>query len=570
MLLSSILSLAAAAHAGKLVLHEITAKVPSGFISHGPPDDAHLITLRFGLASNNIAGLHEKLLSISTPGSADFRKWMTQDEVKTFVSPSSEAVDAFNAFASVNSMKTSVISPHGDWISATLPISQANTLFGAKYTNFTHPDLAKPLLRTLSVSLPAELAAHVQVIHPSTAFTVPRIKAPDTVPRSSTPPEYLKRKAAIPAGCDTSTNGGRITPACLQAIYDIPTTPATQQNNVLMVTGYGPRALGNQADLELFLRTYRPDLPSNTTFKQIVLGNETDPDTANTEANLDLQYAAGIASGVPLQFLTVSDDEDLGTELLDTTIFLATTPNPPTVVTTSYGIEEPFFGESLATKICEGYSAATARGISLLFSSGDNGVNGRHDQVDGPDCGVFFVGHFPASCPWGTSVGATKGFNPEVGIRWTGGGFSDYFPALPYQSTAVSNFLQTIPADFRVTFNRTNRAYPDISLQGAVFDIILDNSTTGVSGTSASTPVAAAMISLINDQRLAEGKPALGFLNPFLYANPNVFNDITIGSNPGMRCPDSSPSFTAVPGWDPVGGLGSPRFPNLLAAALSG
>ncbi|KAK6981616.1 family S53 protease-like protein [Favolaschia claudopus] len=553
MLVSSILFLAAAAHAGKLFLHESKANVPSGFISHGPPDDAHLITLRFGLASNNIAGLHEKLLSISTPGSADFRKWMDQDEVKAFVSPSSEAVDAFNAFASANGLKTSVISPHGDWISATLPISQANSLFGAKYTNFTHPDLAKPLMRTLSVSLPAELAPHVKVIHPSTAFTVPRIKAPDMVVRSSTPPEGLKRKAAVPAECDTSTDGGRINPACLQAIYDIPTTPATQQNNVLMVTGYGPRALGNQTDLEvnylilhiefimyltqliflvqLFLRTYRPDLPSNTTFKQIVLGNETDPDTANTEANLDLQYAA--------------------------------------VVTTSYGIEESFFGESLATKICEGYSAATARGISLLFSSGDNGVNGRHDQIDGPDCGLFFVGHFPASCPWGTSVGATKGFNPEVGIRWTGGGFSDYFPALAYQSAAVANFLQTIPADFPVTFNRTNRAYPDISLQGAVFEIILDNSTTGISGTSASTPVAAAIISLINDQRLAAGKPALGFLNPFLYANPSVFNDITIGSNPGMRCPDSSPSFTAVAGWDPVGGLGSPKFPDLLAAALS-
>jgi tripeptidyl-peptidase-1 len=89
--------------------------------------------------------------------------------------------------------------------------------------------------------------------------------------------------------------------------------------------------------------------------------------------------------------------------------------------------------------ICNGYAAATARGVSVLFASGDvsgiappslpahalqGGVNGNHD--DGFDCGLF-VPVFPASCPYLTSVGSTIGFNPEVAVNFTGGGFSNIF-----------------------------------------------------------------------------------------------------------------------------------------------
>lgn len=39
----------------------------------------------------------------------------------------------------------------------------------------------------------------------------------------------------------------------------------------------------------------------------------------------------------------------------------------------------------------------------------------------------------------------------------------------------------------------------------------------GVAGTSCASPTAAGVFSLINDKRLAAGKPALGFMNPLLY-----------------------------------------------------
>jgi len=70
---------------------------------------------------------------------------------------------------------------------------------------------------------------------------------------------------------------------------------------------------------------------------------------------------------------------------------------------------------------------------------------------------------------------------------------------------------------------------------------------------------------LINAARLDLGKSPIGFINPTLYTNPGMFNDITSGGNQGC----GTPGFTAVTGWDPVTGLGTPNFPKMLAVFLA-
>ena len=61
------------------------------------------------------------------------------------------------------------------------------------------------------------------------------------------------------------------------------------------------------------------------------------------------------------------------------------------------------------------------------------------------------------------------------------------------------------------------RGFPDVSAQGAYNAEIWGNETFGAGGTSASTPLFAGVIALVNDALLAKGKPALGFLNPLIY-----------------------------------------------------
>ncbi|KAF7336180.1 Family S53 protease-like protein [Mycena venus] len=562
--LLTVLSIVAWASAGPMVVHESRSAPPPGFVRQGVAPDNTMLTLRLALASNDVAGLEDKLMSLATPGSSEFRQWLSMDEVKSFVQPSPETVTAFNAFASANGLAPKVISPNGDWVSITLPVAQANKLFAAQFEVFTPPDKTNPMIRTLSVSLPAELVGHVEVIHPTTQFLGPGSRLQSASSESGRP--------QVPASCDSSVPSGVITPACLQDLYGIPTAPATQKSNTLLVTAYVEQ-YAQTADLTAFLKLLRPDIPSTTTFKVISLDNGTDPqdpEDAGVEADLDIEYTVGIATGVPVEFLSVGGgdtDEDFASSLLDTTTFLDGVPNPPSAMTTSYGLNEDEFGSSLAIKICNGYMALGARGISVLTASGDGGVRGNHDDLT--VCNVTdFIPVFPASCPFVTAVGSTQGFAPEKAINFTGGGFSNIFPARPFQRAAIAGFLKTIPSHFAGTFNKSGRGYPDVALQGWNFEIVAGGQTGLVGGTSASSPTFAGIISLINDRLTAERKPRLGFLNPFLYSTAsNAFTDITIGHNSGFECPASSVAFDAAPGWDPLTGFGSPVFSKLLAAA---
>ncbi|KAJ7046119.1 subtilisin-like protein [Mycena alexandri] len=562
--LLTVLSISVLVSAGGMVVHESRRAAPAGFVKQGAAPANATITLRVGLASNNVGGLEERLMSIATPGSSEFRQWLSMDEVKAFVQPSPETRSAFDSFASGNGLRPTVISPSGDWVSITLPISQANDLFAAQFEVFTSPSLVHPITRTLSVSLPSELVGHVDVLHPTTAF-------PDPNPRLGAAVSVDTR---LPAkSCNSNTDDGVITPACLQALYGIPATAATQSDNALLVTGYA-NEFAQDADLAEFLKLLRPDIPANQTFAVLTIDNGTNTQDSNltsSEANLDIQYAAGIATGVPLQFLSVGNsfsNADFMTALMDTTTFLQGVANPPTVMTTSYGLNEALFGSSLATKICNGYMALGARGISALFSSGDGGVRGLHDNPNLCQNNTF-IPTFPASCGFVTSVGATQGFAPEKAVNFSSGGFSNIFPAPSYQTAAIAKFMETLPSDFSGDFNRTGRGYPDVSLQGLNFEIVFGGATALDSGTSASAPAMAAIIALINDRLLAAGRPVLGFLNPFIYSTAsNTFTDITTGRNPGYHCNDSAVAFDAVAGWDPLTGFGTPNFEELLAAAM--
>ena len=220
----------------------------------------HTIDFRIGLTSSNIGGLQNKLMSISTPGSQTFRQWLSPgkyahrvfddvmylislyivDEVKSFLQPSSASLAAFDSFAKANDLQVTTMSPSGDWLSFATTVGRANTLFGANFESFTHESMAEPLIRTLSVSLPEELVGHVEVIHPTTSFEGPNIRFAPFITSAND-------KRGIPASCNST-----ITPSCLQELYGIPTTPATQKSNSLLVTAY-QNASAQRADIAVSL-----------------------------------------------------------------------------------------------------------------------------------------------------------------------------------------------------------------------------------------------------------------------------------------------------------------------------
>jgi tripeptidyl-peptidase I len=154
-----------------------------------------------------------------------------------------------------------------------------------------------------------------------------------------------------------------------------------------------------------------------------------------------------------------------------------------------------------------------------------------------------------------------------INLSYSGGGFSNVFPIPSYQTKAISNYYAKYNPPYgadRYNNSRTVRGFPDVSANGANYVIGIDGEFGLVYGTSASSPTFGSIITIINEYRAAIGKGSVGFLNPTLYANPSVLNDITSGGNQGC----GTPGFQAVPGWDPVTGLGTPNTPKLLKLFL--
>ncbi|KAI0055947.1 family S53 protease [Artomyces pyxidatus] len=545
-----------------MVVHERLEAIPTGFVAHGSAPGHQSLSLRLALVSNNLVGLEDALMAVSTPGSARYGQFLTKEEVETFVAPSQSSVDAVTTYLSAHGLNATPFSPAGDWLSLDLTVTQANTIFDTQFSTFAHVETGAKSVRALQYSIPTALRGHLDFVHPTITFPHPINHGPvlSTPLSKGAATSRSSNSNAVPASCKQA-----ITPACLQALYGIPTAKATQSSSVLGVSGLAG-SFANRADLHAFLEAFRPDLSPSTTFAiQSVDNGKADQNIsqAGREADLDIQYTVGVASGVPVTFITVGPSETIETpnefiaSLQNLMTFLLGERNPPTVLTTSYGLDEVFISQPLATSLCNAYMQLGARGTSIIFASGDGGVSGGHTE----NC-TQFNPTFPSVCPYVTSVGATTGV-PETAAYFSSGGFSNHFAAPTYQRGAVADYMAKLGGANRGLFNASGRAWPDVAAQGNNFLIVNQGQTRLIGGTSASAPTFASVIALLNDELVAAGKRPLGFLNPFLYSTgKSAMNDITTGNNPGCN----TDGFPAMEGWDPVTGLGTPNFAALRKA----
>jgi tripeptidyl-peptidase-1 len=185
---------------------------------------------------------------------------------------------------------------------------------------------------------------------------------------------------------------------------------------------------------------------------------------------------------------------------------------------------------------------------------------------------------WPASSPWVTAVGATRFVEDSSAVTkeaassafGSGGGFSRMFSAPTEQRSAIASYFSTVKQLPPLgSFPTDGRGTPDVAALGEGYQVLADGQLLSVGGTSASAPVFAGLVSLLNEARLQAGKPAMGFLNPWLYANEDAFSDITEGDNFIGRGNRLDFGFNCSAGWDPVTGLGTPAFDRMLDAAMA-
>ncbi|KAF2435263.1 subtilisin-like protein [Tothia fuscella] len=269
------------------------------------------------------------------------------------------------------------------------------------------------------------------------------------------------------------------------------------------------------------------------------------------------------------------------------------THRPTKVISVSYTHDEIEYTPAYARRQCHEYLKLGLQGITVVFASGDSGTAGNRGQCLDPTTGQpsnntnvrgIYNPSFPSTCPWVTSVGGTQlppnasvsdievafdivitnTFNGSTtrALLSSGGGFSNLFSTPWYQASNVKSYLDREYVQLRdknslFHSSGSSRGYPDVAANAWAHVTAVDGTFRKVYGTSAAAPVFASIIAKINDMRLSMGKAPVGFINPVMYANPEVLNDIVNGTNYG--CADEK-AFPVGQGWDPVTGLGTPDF----------
>ncbi|KAI0016894.1 Pro-kumamolisin [Xylariomycetidae sp. FL0641] len=591
--------------------------VPKGWrLAHRAPRD-HLLTLRIGLAPATAGEVERSLDEISNPFHPRFRQYMSLEDVHQLVRPSDDTIAVVENWLGGCGLKDGdyTFSPGQDWIVIpNLSVASAEELLQTSYHVYWNGK--RDLVRATAWSLPLHLHEVIEVVHPTTSFLAPEVplrprEDPDTSNAASNSlnnaAEDIGDDGAAMVGIDLANppmdlspkqacNTSAITPICLRTLYGTLnyTAQAPDKNSMALANYLGE--FNNRSDTRQYLATYRPEATSGADDFAIVeiagAVNRQEPASqaqlnrgAGREGNLDAQVLLGLAYPTPLTTYstggTAPYDADPSLPAADNEPFLAWLEHMlaqaelPAVVSTSYAEPEYTVPAAYAARVCRGFAQLGARGVTVVFGSGDWGV-GRPEQCHAkgePDV-ARFVPLFPESCPYGTSVGATRGgitsaaavaHNERNGFV-SGGGFSDYFARPAYQDHAVAGYRARLGGLHDGLYNPGGRAYPDVAAAGYRIATVWNGTVRAVDGTSASAPIFAGVVALVNDALLAEGKPPLGFLNPWLYAGGGLgaFRDVTEGSTKGCN----TSGFPALDGWDAASGFGTPWFPDFKAQAL--
>ncbi|KAH9039448.1 subtilisin-like protein [Lactarius deliciosus] len=546
---------------------------PRNWVDLGPAPPTHVIPLRIALPQPRFPELEQHLTEIGDPFHERYGEHLSKEDVEALVAPHPSSVNAVHKWLESHGIKKEAChrSPASDWITVRLPVAQAEKMLGTEFRTWKHTQDGDVLVRTTEYSLPAHLDEHIELIQPTTAFN--RAKGQHTTFRFSpvpdvTPSSLSDEKISVDGSgvtVDPSCNT-TITVSCLKQLYNaVDYVPKATNKNAIALTGY-LEEFANFADLQQF---YADQVPAAV-------------DEAGPEADLDVQFGLGISFPTPGTFYSTggrppfipdaNTPENTNEPYQDWLDFILAQHKIPQVISTSYADDEQTVPVDFARRVCGEFAQLGARGVSLLFSSGDGGVgDGDPDPAtqtcftnDGKNQ-TKFIPLFPPSCPFVTAVGGTVHI-PEVAADFSGGGFSNYFLRPIWQQVAVGKFLASLPkGTYAGLFNPVGRAIPDVSAQSNFFRIFFQGRAVHIGGTSAAAPSFAAFVALLNDARIAVGKPPLGFLSPLIYALNGVgFHDVTAGNAPGC----GTPGFNATAGWDPVTGFGTPDFGKLKDIVL--
>jgi len=525
--------------------------------------DQDMITIRFIMKHDElkVTQFEELFYDISNPKSENYGKWLSIEQVAEKLSVPEMNVNLVKEFLESYGVTDVYVNKYNDIIRTEIPATLAEKMFHTVMHKFhlTESSHISVVRVVQPYYLPEDIAEVVSLV--TELIRLPRINLKRRIQLEETNVESASSWTSCGTAYSTYTN-----PAVLQERYGFPTLSSAASGNSVAVAEF---------QLEYYDTTDLSAFSSQCGLDTITVSDlhgTNDEDYCSSglehcvESLLDIEYIGAITQPIPLSVYYM-----FSYSLYDWIEEVGDNSSPELVHSVSYGNDEAQQTSTDYMYSCNtDFMKVGARGVSILFASGDQGVWGREGTS-----GLIFHPDFPAASPYVTAVGGTdfvtkNSIGDETAWEDGGGGFSDTFAIPSYQSTAVSTFFKTstdLPSSRY--YNSSGRGYPDVSALGGLTNPYLISYHGGrfsaVGGTSASSPVVAGIFALLNNARLTAGKSSLGFLNQFIYQNPDAFNDVTSGTNDGGY----SAGFTAVSGWDPATGMGTPNYSKLLTAALT-
>jgi subtilase family serine protease len=536
---------------------------------------------------------------VNDPASSQHRSFLTPVRFRELFAPSAADVHSVRQFLSASGLRVGYVPANRSYVTASGSVAGIERAFGIQERLFRYRGLA---LRgtTDSPRLPLRLRSLVRYVGglDETGRLVRASLGGPNVPPGEGPWAPPGIGYATPGPCSTfwADHTATVSPAANQYGSTLPWTPCghTPQQiraaygvDLTTLTGAGVTvgitdAFASPtivADVNRFSQNHGLPPLSSSNFEQIVVPgtknfpeNRFDPQGWFGEETLDVEWVHAMAPGAKIVFAGGQNS----TVPLDHALIDMIDNHRADVITNSWGIygEPNAPGQIKADE--QAFEQAAAEGITVLFSSGDDG--------DVSNVTGLAQGSWPATSPFVTAVGGTSlalktasgakdewgwgtyssaltgstmsgGGTSVTGSGWSpwppgflygsGGGISLHFAQPSYQHGVVPTAIATstvTASGSAVTFPSAHRVTPDISLVGDPNTGVLVGQTYQISGdplidagctnlgggleycerrlggTSLSSPLLAGIVALVDQARAQAGKGAIGFLNPVLYS----------------------------------------------------
>jgi len=285
------------------------------------------------------------------------------------------------------------------------------------------------------------------------------------------------------------------------------------------------------------------------------------------EVSLDIEMAISMATNLTKVVVYEAENTGANSVITDMLNMMATNVMARQISSSWLIGDDPNFDTA--------YKEFDAQGQSFFQASGDYGAYYSNSvsiiQQWADDTNITLVGATTLTTSGGLGAWASEtvwnlGYQANQGAAiGSGGGINFHNIAIPSWQKGI-NMATNLGST-------TLRNVPDVAMVGDNVEVYYNNgSTANVGGTSCAAPLWAGFTALMNQLATAQNKPAVGYLNPAIYAiglGSNYtadFHDITTGNNTNLAV---TANYYAAPGYDLCTGWGTPMGQSLINTLLS-